>query len=601
MLAESHRSEGVRRQSPRSPPPPPPRSDRPRPHRTPSRDASRSPTRRERTSLRRRRRRSPTPSSYDSYDSYDSYSDSSPSRSPPPRVRYYDSESSFSRSRSPIPRRRHRRRTPSPPRRRPYRRRRYTRTPPPRRPRSSRRTRSPYRKRPRASAVPDTRGRDARTIFVWQLAKRVTAGDVHDLFSDAGDVRDVRLVTDRYSTRHKSAGYVEFYDERAVDRAVAMSGTNLCGFPVAVRRITNPPASKRNDQSHLNDRPPRGRPERAHEPAAMGVPNNNSIGWSTRRPIRPVDANNNSQPASSSASAQKLVSIEELKRLLNPNNLPVATNLVTRDSYNRALQHSTPTVAIAIDEYRRVQVGSIPYHLNEAELSSIFEPYGHVQSIQLQREPSGRSRGFAFVDFSTADAARKAMAVNGRMIAGKSLTVAFATTANRGGDGHIIAPAVDLNRKLVDRVPLPLVDVPGEIDEGREGGLPMNTAQRVMLMQELSRGETMGAKLRGDLEKLNTSNEPSRCLVLSNMFDPAAEEAGFERELLEEVRDECMAKYGEVGHIHVETESHGIVYLRFGKVTEACKAKNDLSGRWFGGKKIVAHFVDPAEYGKRFP
>ncbi|PXF47447.1 RNA-binding protein rsd1 [Gracilariopsis chorda] len=393
-----------------------------------------------------------------------------------------------------------------------------------------------------------------------------------------------------------------------------MSGTSLCGFPVAIRRITNPSASKRNsrtdDPSYLHDRRPRGRPERQQEPGGTGVPNNNSIGWSTRRPIRPVDAYNNAQPAPTSAYAQKLVSIQELKRLLNPNNLPVGPTLITRDGYNNAVQHSTPSGATAVDDHLRVYVGSIPYQLSEAELTSVFEPYGHIQSIQLQREPSGRSNGFAIVEFSTAEAARKAVVVNGRVVAGKSLTVAVATQANRGGDASVglirnghssVAAAVDVNRKLVDRVPLPLVDVPGEIDEGRDGGLPMNTAQRVMLMQELSRGETMGTKLRGDLEKLKTSSKPSRCLVLSNMFDPATEESGFERELLEEVRDECMAKYGEVGHIHVETESHGIVYIRFGKIGEASKAKNDLSGRWFGGKKIVANFVDDEDYRERFP
>ncbi|CAN8072071.1 unnamed protein product, partial [Agarophyton chilense] len=313
------------------------------------------------------------------------------------------------------------------------------------------------------------------------------------------------------------------------------------------------------------------------------------------RPIRAVDADPalTSPPAGATAAPlQQLVSVEQLKRLLNPNELPVPR--VPRAHAGDLLRdaHSGATVGA-----RRVCVGSIAPELNEADVKAVFDKYGAVGSVQFQRDASGRSKGVAFIEFGSAQQARHALEANGLSLAFNKLTVALAATQDdwRGGDAASARP-----QPFVGRVPLPLVDVSGEIDEGRSGGLAMNSAQRVMLMQQLSRGETLGSKMRGDVQKLKSCGEATRSIVLSNMFDASNEEAGFEKELLEEVRDECVRKYGKVVHLHVETESHGIVYVRFSRVEEAVKARNDLSGRWFGGKKIVAAFVKDADYSARF-
>lgn len=58
--------------------------------------------------------------------------------------------------------------------------------------------------------------RDARTVFIMQLARNVTIRDIQDFFSKVGQVRDVRLISDRNSRRSKGIGYVEFTDPSAV-------------------------------------------------------------------------------------------------------------------------------------------------------------------------------------------------------------------------------------------------------------------------------------------------------------------------------------------------------------------------------------------------
>ena len=58
--------------------------------------------------------------------------------------------------------------------------------------------------------------RDARTVFIMQLARNVTIRDIMDFFSKVGQVLDVRLISDRNSRRSKGIGYVEFTDKSAV-------------------------------------------------------------------------------------------------------------------------------------------------------------------------------------------------------------------------------------------------------------------------------------------------------------------------------------------------------------------------------------------------
>ena len=66
-----------------------------------------------------------------------------------------------------------------------------------------------------------------------------------------------------------------------------------------------------------------------------------------------------------------------------------------------------------------------------------------------------------------------------------------------------------------------------------------------------------------------------------------------------EVEEEC-SKHGPVRHIHVDKESRGFVYLRFGSTEGASAARLALHGRWFAGKMIAAEFQFVPVYDKHF-
>ncbi|KAL0395556.1 UNVERIFIED_CONTAM: RNA-binding protein 39 [Sesamum calycinum] len=77
--------------------------------------------------------------------------------------------------------------------------------------------------------------RDQRTVFAYQMPLKATERDVFEFFSQAGKVRDVKLIMDRNSRRSKGVGYIEFYDAMSVPMAIALSGHLFLGQPVMVK------------------------------------------------------------------------------------------------------------------------------------------------------------------------------------------------------------------------------------------------------------------------------------------------------------------------------------------------------------------------------
>ncbi len=86
----------------------------------------------------------------------------------------------------------------------------------------------------------------------------------------------------------------------------------------------------------------------------------------------------------------------------------------------------------------RLFVGNLSFHTGEDALRDLFAPH-HAQSVRLMTDrDTGRSRGFAFVDFADGASAGKAIeAMNGAVLDGRPLRVDAATerAPREGGFG----------------------------------------------------------------------------------------------------------------------------------------------------------------------
>ncbi|MBA0642176.1 hypothetical protein Goklo_026614, partial [Gossypium klotzschianum] len=256
---------------------------------------------------------------------------------------------------------------------------------------------------------------------------------------------------------------------------------------------------------------------------------------------------------------------------------------------------------------RKLYVGNLHFNMTEMQLRQIFEPFGPVELVQLPLDlETGQCKGFGFVQFAQLEHAKAAQsALNGKLeIVGRTIKVSSVTD-------HVVTQ--DATAKSAD------------FDDDEGGGLALNAQSRALLMQKLDRSgiatsitSSLGVPLVNgsasnqqatlpvngqgafpapvlqpimSTKALEPIGQPSECLLLKNMFDPATEtEPDFDLDIKEDVEEEC-SKYGRVKHIYVDKNSGGCVYLRFDSTEAAGKAQRAMHMRWFAGRSISALFM----------
>jgi len=274
--------------------------------------------------------------------------------------------------------------------------------------------------------------------------------------------------------------------------------------------------------------------------------------------------------------------------------------------------------------FTKLYFGSVHFSIGEEDIKSIFAPFGEVLALSMHRDPeTGRSKGFGFVTYKEHESAKNALEqLNGLELAGRNLKVGLASAEMRPG-----LPMAQPAQPMVGSAgaagfgggpggfgpPPPSMGTINELDEGKDGGLGLSANQRTMLMQRLARedpilpGSAAPSKpaVAAPAPSLNTplasTEVPSRCVMLKNMFNPATEtNPAFHEEVAEEVSEECASKFGPLKHLFVDKNSAGIVFMKFGEVAHAANAKQTLGGRWFAGQMVSADFIAEPVYYTRF-
>ncbi|RBR19451.1 uncharacterized protein FIESC28_05606 [Fusarium coffeatum] len=288
--------------------------------------------------------------------------------------------------------------------------------------------------------------------------------------------------------------------------------------------------------------------------------------------------------------------------------------------------------------FHRLYVGNIHFNVTEQDLQAVFEPFGELEFVQLQKDENGRSRGYGFVQFRDAGQAREALEkMNGFDLAGRPIRVglgndkftpestanmlqrfsgqnqqnqhfqgsAFSGSGGRGPQNSTFDRAGGRDNEKTGGA--------SALDDTDVAGVNFNNYSRDALMRKLARTDdsatTNGNEERQQVLKPKTEAKPlpvnvnmaSRCVVLHNMFDPEEEEGtDWVKELEDDVRQEAESKYGHVVHISVDPNSKGDIYLKFDKVQGGENAIKGLNGRYFGGRMIDASPVVDAVYSSLF-
>ncbi|CAD6890147.1 unnamed protein product [Tilletia laevis] len=397
-----------------------------------------------------------------------------------------------------------------------------------------------------------------RSIFCSQLAARLVQRDLGEFLEGhlgEGTVKDVCIVMDKITKRSKGIGYVELASRELVAKALGLSGQLLFGIPILVQpsdAARNRADSGNNDVIFRPNLPGAGVP--ILNPALIGVPGMSVTGGPIHLGVGPV--------------------------------VPQGAQILSQN----------------INTAARLYVGSLHFKLTAEDVKTVFDPFGEVEYVDLHREPgTGKSKGFAFVQFRNPPDAQKALAqMDGFVLAGRPIRVGN-VNARGSGAGPSAPSATSANTMMLGarndggHEPQSL----SSFDEG--GGGRLDASARAALMQKLAR--VPAPEPERPAEQLRPASIPaamSRTLQLTNMFDPAEEtERDWDKDLADDVKAECERQYGPVERIHVERESLGDIYVKFGDVQAASRALQGLNGRFFGGKSIGAGFISEAIFNAK--
>lgn len=299
-----------------------------------------------------------------------------------------------------------------------------------------------------------------------------------------------------------------------------------------------------------------------------------------------------------------------------------------------ALPGSAPGLENPDEGGSKLLVSNLHKSITESDIKPIFEPFGSIDFVTIQRDPMGNSLGQGVVQFKVhSEAERAAEKLADTIdIGGMTMKVQLAPKDM----AHLPNAAMAAGLALAGMVPSNGVmstmgqdtinqnteantgaagpDERIDLDANDGGGLRLTAQSRAALMSRLAAnagmevpkmpenllGATNGASggtigVQEDLALEQgvlgpSSPKPTECLLLKNMFDPAEEtEPGWNREIEDDVKEEC-SKFGEVHFVHVDSASKGFVYLKFNSVAAATAAQQDLHGRWFNKRQLHAEF-----------
>ncbi|ETP42815.1 hypothetical protein F442_10283 [Phytophthora nicotianae P10297] len=402
--------------------------------------------------------------------------------------------------------------------------------------------------------------RDHRTVFVGQLTQKVREKDLERFLNKTGKVENVLLIRDKFTNRSKGFAYVELSNLEDVPKVLLLNG-QVPDFQVFPIMIKASEAEKNF--------------------------------------------------------AAKKDSVM---------NATVASSGSLTDASGAGLAGAIAgggMSASALSAASRIYCGNLHTNITEDDLRIVFQSFGEVLSVTINRDEMGRSKGFSFIQFSSPQEANFALSKgNGLELAGNYLRLGPVNenaVSNRAGTASMDNSATGGRWKLED-------------EEG--AGLSMNAQSRSALMAKLAGNDVnlfpsmsgaggyaasttaytnstaaTAAQRAEQATALMSSTEiegsESFCFVVKNMFDVYQEQKSgnpeWAVEIQQDVEEEC-GQYGSVLHTYVEKEKQGgLVYVLFGTVEAAVAAAKKLHGRWFNKRQISVRYLSSQEYVGMFP
>ncbi|GLC42235.1 hypothetical protein PLESTB_000645800 [Pleodorina starrii] len=466
--------------------------------------------------------------------------------------------------------------------------------------------------------------RSTRTAFAYNLNLKADERDIYQLFSKVGKVVDIKLITDKTTKRSKGFAYIEFSKVEEVIAAVALTGTVFMGQAIMVKSSEH----EKNLAWEAQQQAKQSQLKAATLLGAAGV-----TGPNDTLPVGPCKLY--------VANLNAAIGEADVQQLFAPFGQIDSVQLV-RDATGRSQGYGYITYANVLDATKAVEhwngrvVAGSALKVSVSSVSPVpnapaatpagalplpppVPPGGVLGAAGIQLPgPPGVAPGGVALSLPPELASRFGLAMPGVAAPGVGLPGAPPATA-------AAAAAPPQEQAYNSGI--------GELDEEEaRGGLKLTSDRRQALMARLASSAGLqpvapalpgmavpgaaaampaapaGPKLDPSLGLIQSvlgpaSPIPTPCLLIKNMFDPAAAQeemgSGWAEEIAQDVQEEC-SKYGAVVHIHVDKNSKGCVYLKCGSVEAASAAQAAMNGRWFAGRQLGVEFQFLAPYNAHF-
>lgn len=86
-------------------------------------------------------------------------------------------------------------------------------------------------------------------------------------------------------------------------------------------------------------------------------------------------------------------------------------------------------------DQNKLFIGSLPWAITSDSLKELFAKYGDItEAIVITDRATGRSKGFGFVTFATAESAQAALEMDKQQVEGRPIVVSMAKPKENSGD-----------------------------------------------------------------------------------------------------------------------------------------------------------------------
>mmetsp|Transcript_6485 Transcript_6485/g.13528 ORF Transcript_6485/g.13528 Transcript_6485/m.13528 type:complete len:652 (-) Transcript_6485:228-2183(-) len=426
-----------------------------------------------------------------------------------------------------------------------------------------------------ADQGPNLYTKDQRTVFVTQLVQRTTERDLKKYFSKNNlKVNEVILLRDKRTGRHKGCAYIELRQMEDVSKSVALSNMppSFQRFPILIK--------------------------------ASEAEKNYAAG-----------------PAPTILTASQMGKPVHREPLIGPNG--------------------------KLLEAQKVYVGSLDPSVTQEHLFVLFSQFGQLEKVSLQVDTStGMSKGFAFLSFRDPKEGNLAIQTMGnQVLAGRPLKTGWAVNqiasipgaevvtseefpadaSTRATNAYKVlgqltmgipvsqisqllaastagsptAAAASVNPAVTSGGPPRPRQVP-TVAEARStlAGVGQPTVPAVAAPLHAvtpavpAPAQTTAGVVAPDPSKIGNSENPTKHVLVHNMFDKdTEEEIGWENEIHQEFEEEC-SKFGKILKVKVMSkEIGGKIYASFDSIQGAQNCASSLAGRWFDRRQLRVEYV----------